>query len=232
MKLNLFILITIAVFFFQNLSCESSMDKITYKHSPQVFVDFQQQIVILPIILRYEPISAKTTLEPLNYQKDTVKAIIKDSTLKILSNKGLEILEVESLLRKNSKFKLAYHQLNNEDTDLFRTSKDEKLINTIKAIGKSTNYSNLLVLYLKVKVGPASSWNPFSGQIKSGISYSRIKAVLIESLSGTILWQNEIQFREIPKQGSSTFYKAINLLFTNLISKRNGGSDETTPKAN
>ena len=90
------------------------------------------------------------------------------------------------------------------------------MANELKEICELSNDANILAVYLKVKVGAGGYWNPYTGQIASGTSYARLKAVLIETEKGKALWKNEVQLREIPKPDDPDFRQAINLLFQNL----------------
>ena len=176
----------------------------------------------MPAILKYESISNDAPLPQATYKGEEAGDFLVSHSAEILSKGGFGVLNAKALSNEDSKFKTAYNIMLDERINLFRSSLSTDLANYLKAFGESSNNANILVLLLRVKVGSSGTWDPFSGAITSGSSYTRLKAVLVETKSGRSLWKNEVQLREIPKPDNPNYKKAVNLLFENLKTHKGG----------
>ncbi len=181
-----------------------------------------KNIIIMPARLRYESISNEAELPQATYKGKEAGTMLVEYSAEILSKEGFGVLNADALSDENSKFKTAYNRILDEQINLFQSSLSTDLANDLKEFSGFSNNTNILVLLVRVKVGPCGTWEPFGGAITSGSSYTRLKAVLVETVSGRSLWKNEVQLREIPKIDNANYKKAINLLFKNLKTFKGG----------
>jgi hypothetical protein len=76
--------------------------------------------------------------------------------------------------------------------------KDKSVLKgNLQTIAQATGTELLCAYSIVVKVGGGSGWNPISGQIWQGTSSTSVKAVLISTSTGKILWGNEIFVRTL-----------------------------------
>ncbi len=197
------------------ISCTATSKKLS-SEGQNVSSIAQTKVIILPPTLWYESISDESILNASEYRGQEVEMMLKSSASEILRSKGFDIESSERLSKYSTRFELAYNRILDERINFFRSSLDGNLVSDLKEICESSDHANILAVHLKVKLGPHGYWNPYTGQIGSGMSYARLKAVLIETDNGRPLWKNQVQLREIPIPDDTDFLEAINLLFKNL----------------
>ena len=221
-NLELFPAIALLIVFLLVTSCATTSRHISSNSGKEVSIIAHKNIIIMPAILKYESISNDAPLPQATYKCEEAGDFLVSHSAEILSKGGFGVLNAKALSNEDSKFKTAYNIMLDERINLFRSSLSTDLANYLKAFGESSNNANILVLLLRVKVGSSGTWDPFSGAITSGSSYTRLKAVLVETKSGRSLWKNEVQLREIPKPDNPNYKKAVNLLFENLKTHKGG----------
>lgn len=203
-------------------SCATTSQYMSSNSGKEASYIKHEKIIVMPAILRYMSISNDIPLPQATYKGEEAGAFLLSYSTEILSKEGFTVLNAKALSDEDSKFKTMYNKILGERINLFRSSSNTDLVNDLKALAVSLNDTNILVLLLRVKVGPSGTWDPFSGAITSGSSYTRLKALLVEIKTGRSLWKNEVQLREIPDPESSNYKKAVSLLFDNLKTDKGG----------
>ncbi len=227
-NLKVFPVIALIIVFLLVTSCATTSRHISSNSGKEVSIIAHKKIIIMPAILRYESISNDAELPQATYKGEEAGAFLVGHSAEILSKEGFGVMHADALSYEDSKYRTAYNRILDERINLFRSSLSTGLANDLKAFGESLNNANILVILLRVKVGSSGTWDPFSGAITSESSYTRLKAILVETKSGRSLWKNEVQLREIPKPGNPNYKKAVNLLFENLKTHKGGQHAQIT----
>ena len=197
-------------------SCVTTSPKIASREGQEINVVSQKGIIILPPTVRFESIKDESALNPQEYHGGEVEASLISNVSEALRNKSFSVQNSGEVSSQDQEFNTAYQRILDKRNDLFRPAIDNELSQIITNFGKASKYSNVLAIDFKTKIGPRGYWEPMSGGITSGMSYSRIRAALIDTESGIFLWKNEIQLNERPKPGSENLTKAVDVLFQSL----------------
>jgi hypothetical protein len=72
-----------------------------------------------------------------------------------------------------------------------------ELMTSLQTIANATGAEIVSACSIMVKVGGRGGWNPNTGQIWQGTSSTTMKAVLISTATGKVLWGNEIFVRAV-----------------------------------
>jgi len=220
--------IAFLIIFLLFTSCATTSRHISSSSGKEVSIIANKKIIIMPVILRYESITNDAPLPQAAYKGKEAGAFLVSHSAEILSKEGFSVLNAKALSDEDSTFKTTYNRILDERINLFRSSLSTYLANDLKTFDESSDNANILVLLLRVKVGSSGTWDPYGGAITSGNSYTRLKAVLVETKSGRSLWKNEVQLREIPKPDSPNYKKAVSLLFENLKTLKGGQNAKIT----
>ncbi len=206
----------------------SSSCATTSQHSPgsrkEDFYVTSERVIIMPAILKYISISNDAPLDPTAYHGEEAGDFLQGYSAELLRKKGFIIISAESLSKEDPGFRTAYGEILSERINLFRSPSAPALTDELKVLAESSGNAGILIFMLKVKVGPSGAWDPVSGAIKSSFSYTRLKALLLETGSGRELWSNEVQIREIPAADSRGYKEAVRLLLEDLKTV-NGGQN-------
>jgi len=205
-------------------SCATTSQHLSSNSGKEASYIAYEKIIIMPAILKYVSISNDAPLPPATYKGEEAGTFLVSYSSELLSKKGFSVLDAKALSNEDSKFKTAYNKILGERVNLFRSSSDSDLADDLKVLAESSDNAGVLILMLRVKVGPSWTWNPYSGAITSSSSYTRLKAVLVETESGHKLWKNEVQLREIPDPESLYYKEAVKLLLENLKTDNGGQS--------
>lgn len=87
-----------------------------------------------------------------------------------------------------------------------------ELVPSLRSIAEATGAELICAYSINVKVGGSGGWDPNSGRIWQGTSSTSVKAVLISTSTGKILWGNEMFARTIASDTQAI--KAAEKLFT------------------
>jgi len=71
----------------------------------------------------------------------------------------------------------------------------------------------VLASLLVAKVGPAATYNSFSGQITSDPSTALLSAALVGAPAGRVLWRNDALLRTVPEANDTAYQESLRLLF-------------------
>lgn len=197
------------------ISCATS-SRVSHVPGEETIIVTGKNIFVLPASIRYESLESEVELSPDEYRGSEVAVLLMQATLDILSENGFNVQHADTFKFSDAKI---YQKVLDQRQEFFRSSLAADPKKNLDNLGATCDYPNILVLDLKVQVGPGGSWNPLSGGIKSGMSYSRIRAVLIDTKSGNALWKSKLQLREIPDPTDQDFIQSINLLYKNLKRK-------------
>ncbi len=203
-------------------SCATTSQHISSNSGKEASYIAHEKIIIMPPILKYMSISNDATLPQTNYKGEEAGVFLVSYSTELLSKKGFSVLDTTALSEKDSKFKTAYNGILGERINPFRLSSTPELADDLKVLAESSDNADILIFMVRVKVGPDGTWNPFNGAITSNSSYTRLKALLVETKNGRSLWKNEVQLREIPDPESSDYKKAVKLLLENLKTAKGG----------
>jgi len=78
-------------------------------------------------------------------------------------------------------------------------SKDrEHLLGQLRILKKITGIDGVVVQSVTIKIGGNGQWNSASGQITAGTSSSTLKAGLIATDTGDLIWERESFYRDVP----------------------------------
>ncbi|NOZ26085.1 MAG: hypothetical protein GXO94_08380 [Nitrospirae bacterium] len=205
-------------------SCASTSQHISSSSEKKATYIAHEKIIIMPAVLKYVSISNDAPLPPATYKGEEAGAFLVSYSSELLSKKGFSVLNAKALSSEDSKFRKAYNEILGERISLFRSSSNPDLTEDMKVLAESSNNAGILIFMLRVKVGPSGTWNPYTGAITSSSSYTRLKALLVETGSGRKLWKNEVQLREIPAPESHGYKDAVKLLLENLKTDKGGQS--------
>jgi hypothetical protein len=84
-----------------------------------------------------------------------------------------------------------------------------------------TGNSAVLVQFMRIKTGPSGSWNPWTGQITSGMSSTVLQVSLISCQTGQVLWKNESVTRKVYRSNDPNFAKWLATVYQTLQRQSN-----------
>lgn len=80
----------------------------------------------------------------------------------------------------------------------------------------------IFVQFMEVQQGPGSSWNPNTGGITSAMDSTLVRAALISTRTGEVVWKSEVFERKMFRPVDAKFAKVLDQLFSTL---GNGGGN-------
>jgi len=169
-------------------------------------------VIILPVSVRYLDQKTDILLRSEHYGGPVASHFFWQEFNRILLTKSFSVSAVDTSSNVWSDLQIAH-------SGLFRSTLRPSLLATLKDIGQVTNCRYLLATQLRVKVGEDAEWIPLSVVFYGKTHNTRIKAILIDTETGTLLWKNEVEFKEIPDPHSRKFMEAIQLTFFTLKTK-------------
>jgi hypothetical protein len=110
-------------------------------------------------------------------------------------------------------------RLRSVSSRLARGIVNEEAREILKRLADVNDGYAILVQFMRVKVGPGGSWNPYSGAITSSISSTLLQAALVASKTGQVIWKNEVFVRKTFRPDSPEFTKKLGLLYQTLAAK-------------
>lgn len=110
-------------------------------------------------------------------------------------------------------------RLRSMSSRLARGSVTEEAREILKRLADVNDGYAVLVQFMRVKVGPGGSWNPYSGAITSSISSTLLQAALVASKTGQVIWKNEVFVRKTFRPDSPKFTKNLGLLYQTFAAK-------------
>ena len=122
------------------------------------------------------------------------------------------IVARENVAVQNGSAKEALQTLASKGPVLLSYYKDKsELLTSLQALAQATGAEMICAYSILVKVGARSGWDPNTGAIWQGTSSTSVKAVLVSTHTGKILWGNEMFVRTVASD--SQCIKAAKILF-------------------
>ena len=81
----------------------------------------------------------------------------------------------------------------------------------------------ILIQYAELQQGPGGSWNPNTGAITSSMNSTLVRAALISTRTGAVVWKSENFERKLYRPGDAKFAKFLDQLYSTL---GNGGGNQ------
>jgi len=78
----------------------------------------------------------------------------------------------------------------------------------------------IFVQFMELKEGPGGSWNPNTGGITSAMSSTLVRAALISTRAGRVIWKGEDLERKLYRSDDAKFAKALDQLYSTLGNER------------
>ena len=183
--------------------------KIVVVNETSVFVPSSNAIKICMPSIRYESIENEKELDAAAFKAENMSTEVAQKVQVILVAKGF-----------NAHIDTQFIEV--KYADFLRNPLPQTVQNTLLRLANdsSTVASSLFILDMKVKVGQSGSWDSNTGAITSKNHTTRLRAILIDVRSQTVLWKNEVLLRAVPKPQNNDLNKTILALFDNLKMKK------------
>lgn len=211
-KIKIFLLLIVLA----ATSCSTSKVQQSKNTNSVSIIIPKNNIILFPPLIKYESIENEKELLNYRFKGEEASIFFVNKSVEILEEKGLNILNTSSKLSNDAIFLKAYNKISNTKKDFFRSSLSSEIIENLEIFKKSYSRPYILALSIRVKIGNESTYNFYTGAITDDGSYSRLKAVLIDSEGGGNLWKNEVQLNNIPISENKDYVNAIKLLFHEL----------------
>ena len=104
---------------------------------------------------------------------------------------------------------------------LIRSRPDRQALQYVLGLGATNETAAVLVQFVRVKIGPAGTWDPNSGAITSAASSAFFRAALLDCRDGRVLWKNSVLLRKVPQPDNSDFEKVVAALYSTLNPQSN-----------
>lgn len=80
----------------------------------------------------------------------------------------------------------------------------------------------IFVQFMEVKKGPGRSWNPNTGGITSAMSSTLVRAALISTRTGTVIWKGEYLERKLFRPDDEKFARVLDQLYSTFANQEGG----------
>jgi hypothetical protein len=197
--------------------CAASQDVVSPKSDATPPTQQSTRVVLLKPLLRFEDTRVGgSTITPAG--DDGFESLLL-SAAKIALGPKTTTVAPESLQPPATE---ASARLNEASSRLARGNVTDQLKTDLNLLVPAGERGLVLAHFVRIKVGPGSSWNSFTGAITSAMDSTLVEVALVCSNSGKVVWKNEQFIRKALKPGTSDFNKMLTLLYQGLEIKPGG----------
>jgi hypothetical protein len=168
------------------------------------------RILVLPPKLTFEKVDNESPIDGESYKAAELRARIVGLSEAYLREK--RVAKVESVGSQRPPVAQIVETANRA----FSATPDPQLAGLIRRIGSAGEPTEVLVQYIRVKVGAGGFWDPTSGTIASRTSSSQFHAALFDSRTGQMIWRNAVEMHEVPVSNSGTLEKTVRELLSTV----------------
>jgi hypothetical protein len=218
--------------------CAASQDAVPPKNEATSPAQQPARVVLLKPLLRFEDtrsggatisngIASLPVLPDAKHDKVLVKFAARDADFETrllsaaqtaIGSKATIVLP-EGLSQPGTE---AFARLNEASSRLARGNVTDEAKTDLSLLAAPGEQQLVLAHSLRIKVGPGSAWNPYTGAITSPMESTLVQAALVCSNTGKVAWKNEQFIRKALKPDSAEFSKMLTLLYAGSEIKPGG----------
>lgn len=175
----------------------------------------ENKVIVLPPLIEFETLQANARDRASHTGSiESFEARLLTTANETLKARRFTAVAPETL--QNTAADERLKQLQPLSSRLARGIVNEEAKAMLNDLAALTENSAVLVQLLKIKTGPGSSWNPWTGQITSAMSSTILQVALISSQTGKVLWKNESIARKVYRADDPKFAKWLETVYETL----------------
>jgi len=180
----------------------------------------ETKVIVLRPLIEFEALQANTRnlVGQLGASGDFEAKLLATATGTVTAR---ELTAVVSETLQNTTAGERLKQLQPLSSRLARGIVNEEAKTILNDLATLTGNSAVLVQFLRIKTGPASTWNPWTGQITSAMSSTILQVALVSCQSGQVLWKNESVARKVYRAADPKFAKWLETVYETLGTRSN-----------
>ena len=170
-------------------------------------------IAVLSPWLTYEETSSEALVDGNRYGAKEVQSDLVRAAMTALSARGFKTQQVaeDSPLAA----------LTAKSAELLRVTKSPELLDRLKQAGRELSVEAVFVQHFRIKLGPGSSWDPWSGAITTAMNSGDLRVAIVDAQTGASLWQNRVYLREVPRVDRKLYKEAVDSLYQEAQTQKN-----------
>jgi hypothetical protein len=199
-------------------SCVNKPIAGTTSSTMDLTLDSDIAILTLRPFLKFEKMENEEILPASDFQGDAIERIVLTAATDAIESR--KIVKVDCQTQEEMEIAELCNQLHSISPRLSKGRINDKAKVLLKQLASLKEHHAVLAHLVRVKVGPGTFYNPWSGLIHSSMSHTLLRASLIHCKSGRVLWKNQVLLREFPKIESPEFTESLKLLYQHFPKRK------------
>jgi len=172
------------------------------------------QVIILDPLVRFENIKDESVSQAYGGPNYSFESRLLTTGKDAVESQKLSVVKPETLSEPVAAD--LCKQLQTMSSRLARGNINDEAREILNRLTAINDRHVVLAQFMKVKLGPGASWNPYTGAITSPMNSTLVQAALVSCKTGQVLWKNEVLVRKVMTVDSPDLVKALGLLYKTL----------------